>query len=197
MLNIEKTTIQVSLCIITVICTLLLSACDSENNNSNQASTGGMTSAGMEAGGSSDMFVEATADMSEDMAVEPWLKIGTGFRRYESLEEGQDVPIIAGIQGGFHVWGAFLGEGFDDIDIRVIYSMELEGEALARADYTEFELPKNSKGEFEYAGVSVIYFENDDVERTSGEDFLLKLRIETRDGFSLEDQIVLRPQCCE
>ena len=197
MLNIEKTTIQVSLCIITVICTLLLSACDSENNNSNQASTGGMTSAGMEAGGSSDMFVEATADMSEDMAVEPWLKIGTGFRRYESLEEGQDVPIIAGIQGGFHVWGAFLGEGFDDIDIRVIYSMELEGEALARADYTEFELPKNSKGEFEYAGVSVIYFENDDVERTSGENFLLKLRIETRDGFSLEDQIVLRPQCCE
>ena len=145
-----------------------------------------------------DMLMgESVGEMSFDNTSEPWLKIGTGFRRYESLENGQDVPIIAGIQGGFHVWGAFLGEGFDDADIRILYSMELNGEVFAKADYTEFELPKNSRGEFEYAGVAVIYFENDDVERTSGEEFILKLRIETQDGLSLEDHIALRPQCCE
>ncbi|MAD61591.1 MAG: hypothetical protein CMH49_08820 [Myxococcales bacterium] len=191
--------IRFSLYAIIILCNLItLLACNSETSNSSQVSTETMISADMETEVSSDMFIEQpTEDMSEVIIVEPWLRIGTGFRRYESLEDGQDVPIIAGIQGGFHVWGAFLGEGFDDIDLRVMYSMELDGEVLARADYTEFELPKNSRGEFEYAGVSVIYFENDDVERTSGEEFLLKLRIETRDGMSLEDQIVLRPQCCE
>ena len=184
------------LAIVILIYLLMLTACDSEisdvsMNIQNGIDLGIMTSA------SAMLMEESKRDMLADTAVEPWLKIGTGFRRYESLEDGQDVPIIAGIQGGFHVWGAFLGEGFNDVDIRVLYSMELNGEVFARADYTEFELPKNSKGEFEYAGVAVIYFENDDVERTSGEEFILKLRIETQDGLSLEDQITLRPQCCE
>ena len=52
-----------------------------------------MISADMGAGVSSDMFIEqSTEDMSEVTMIDPWLKIGTGFRRYESLEEGQDVP---------------------------------------------------------------------------------------------------------
>lgn len=132
-----------------------------------------------------------------EVMLEPWIQIGTGFRRYETLEPRQEVPIIAGIQGGFHVWGAFIGEGFDDIDVRVIYTMLLNGEVLAQADYTEFELPENSRGQFEYAGVSVIYHSNDDVEPTSGQEFLLKLRVESRDGQSFEDEIQIRPQCCE
>jgi hypothetical protein len=128
---------------------------------------------------------------------EAWIKIGTGFRRYEPLEEGQEVPIIAGIQGGFHVWGGFIGAGFDDTDVRIVYSLELEGIPLATADYIEFELPKNHRGEFEYAGVSVIYFENDDVERTSGLEMTLKLSVETLSGQRLIDHQTLLPRCCE
>ena len=175
---------------------LMQIACDSEMSDLNM-NTLAVPDSDIRISADAMLTEESVGDMFVDTTGEPWLKIGTGFRRYESLEDSQDVPIIAGIQGGFHVWGAFLGKGFDDVDIRILYSMELNGEVLAKADYTEFELPKNSKGEFEYAGVAVIYFENDDVERTSGEEFILKLRIETQNGLSLEDQITLRPQCCE
>ena len=176
----------------------LLSACDSENlpSATDESLLGGTQQAGSDS--TTDMIShEEGGEMTAGAMVEPWVQIGTGFRRYESLEAGQVVPIIAGIQGGFHVWGAFIGEGFNDLDVRVIYSMELNGEVLARADYTEFELPKNSEREFEYAGVAVIYNDNDDVERTSDQEFVLKLRVETQDGLSLEDQIRLRPHCCE
>ena len=110
---------------------------------------------------------------------------------------GQEVPIIAGIQGGFHVWGGFKGKGFDDLDVRIEYQLFLAEREYASADYLEFELPKNSRGEFEYAGVSVIYFDNDDVELTSGSEMLLKLILTTRDGITLRDEVLVRPICCE
>ena len=150
--------------------------------------------AGEQAGGEDNTFMAGIMEVSPE---EPWIEIGTGFRRYEMLTEGQEVPIIAGIQGGFHVWGGFIGKGFDDLDVRIIYTLELNGEPLASADYLEFELPKNNRGEFEYAGVSVIYFNNEDVEITSGYEMVLKLRVETQDGLHLSDEQTLVPRCCE
>ena len=140
---------------------------------------------------------ETSAQAGFESSMDAWVTIGTGFRRYEPLMIGQDVPIIAGIQGGFHVWGGFIGVGFNDVDIRVIYSLVLEGKVMATADYTEFELPKNNRGEFEYAGVSVIYFRNEDVETTSGQLMTLKLRVETQEGAILTDEQTLVPRCCE
>ena len=128
---------------------------------------------------------------------EPWIRIGTGFRRFEELESGQEVPIIAGIQGGFHVWGGFIGQGFDDVDVRILYTLDLEGMPYAAADYFEFDLPKNSRSEFEYAGVSVIYFDNDDVDLTTGLEMTLKVEVITRDGVTLQDERQLIPICCE
>ena len=157
-------------------------------------SAGNMSAGSTSAGSMSAGTMNAGAQVTE---VSPWVNIGTGFRRYEELSEGQEVPIIAGIQGGFHVWGGFVGAGFNDLDVRIIYTLELSGETLAKADYTEFELPQNSTGDFEYAGVSVIYFRNEDVDPTSGREMTLKLEVITQDGLILRDEKRLIPLCCE
>jgi hypothetical protein len=199
---------SIQLWLLAIVCMVSLMACHSsvtsegepvtESEETRDSMMGGSMMGGSMMGGSMmGGSMMGGSMMGGSMMGEAWIKIGTGFRRYEPLEEGQEVPVIAGIQGGFHVWGGFVGAGFDDTDVRITYSLELEGIPLATADYIEFELPKNHRGEFEYAGVSVIYFENDDVERTSGLEMTLKLSVETLNGQRLIDDQTLFPRCCE
>lgn len=37
--------------------------------------------------------------------------LGTGEFEYEAVVDGQDLPIVAGPQGGYHVWLGFLARG--------------------------------------------------------------------------------------
>ena len=136
--------------------------------------------------------------MEEDMMPEgPWLKMGTGFRRFETLEAQQRVPIIAGIQGGFHVWGAFQAGGFLGENVNVLFNLYLGDRHLAQADYFEYFLPENSDGTFEYTGVSVIYFQNEDVEPTSGQTMRLTLEVKNEEGVLLTDELEVIPECCQ
>ena len=193
-----------------LIGSLGLIGCDSDDQRDEMSAgdtipmggEGGGIQAGIEGGaheGGGEGGMGAGEEGGESMAgsMAPWVSIGTGFRRFESLSEGQEVPIIAGIQGGFHVWGGFIGSGFSDTDVRIEFVLKLDGTPYAHADYLEFELPKNSQGQFEYAGVSVIYDRNEDVEPTSGNEMTLELKVSTQDGLILEDQVNLIPLCCE
>jgi hypothetical protein len=128
---------------------------------------------------------------------EPWIQIGTGFRQFDSLEPSQRVPIIAGIQGGFHVWGAFRAGGFLGENVTVLFKLYLEEQYLAEANYFEYFLPINSDGLLEYTGVSVIYFNNDDVDPTSGQEMRLILEVTNEEGITLNDEITIIPECCE
>lgn len=132
-----------------------------------------------------------------DAAPPAFVEIGTGARRYARLEAGQEVPIIQGPQGGFHVWGGFRGRGFPDDDVRIRFALDLEGETIATADYTEFELPTDSTGLYTYAAVAVIYLENERVEPSSGKRMTLRTTVEASDGQSLSDEIDVTPICCE
>ena len=130
-------------------------------------------------------------------APEPYLELGTGFRRFEPVMNGQEVPIIEGIQGGYHVWGALRGRGFTATDISLLFELSLDGEVIASADYFEYELPVDRSGDYVYPGVSVIYFENERVGPSSGREMTLLLTLSTSDGETLTDQVTLRPVCCE
>ena len=44
---------------------------------------------------------------------EPGIEVGTGEREFEPLEDGDDILIIQGPQGGFHVLGSFLVTGVE------------------------------------------------------------------------------------
>lgn len=146
-----------------------------------------------------DARVEPEPDVPPlpDAAPPAFIQIGTGARRFDTLDPGQEVPIIQGPQGGFHVWGGFRGRGFPDEDVRILFELELQGEVIATADYTEFELPTESSGLYTYAGVSVIYLENERVEPSSGNEMTLRARVIAKDGQELIDQTTLVPICCE
>lgn len=137
------------------------------------------------------------SDPDASTAPGAYVEIGTGARRYEPLDCGEEIPIIAGPQGGFHVWGGFHGEGFDDSDVRIRFELELDGETYARADYTEFGLPPGPAGGFDYAAVAVVYDQNSDVQVTTGQVMTLRLTIEARDGQGLDDEVEVVPVCCE
>lgn len=127
---------------------------------------------------------------------EPWVRIGTGSRNFVELEPGQEIPIVAGIQGGFHVWGAFLAGGFPGTDSRIDFSLTVDGAELAAAHYSE-PVIRRIAGDMNYGGVSVVFADNDDVEPNSGRTMVLSLRVEDGDGTVLTDEIEVVPVCCE
>lgn len=47
------------------------------------------------------------------------LLLGTGEESYEPIEGEPVLPLVAGIQGGFHVWATFLGYGFEGDRLRM------------------------------------------------------------------------------
>lgn len=47
------------------------------------------------------------------------LLLGTGERAYAPIEGEPVLPLIAGIQGGFHVWASFLGYGYQGDRLRM------------------------------------------------------------------------------
>ncbi len=44
---------------------------------------------------------------------EPSLELGTGTWRFEPVEDGQEVPLVRGAQGGWHVWVSVRAEGLE------------------------------------------------------------------------------------
>jgi hypothetical protein len=49
----------------------------------------------------------------------PRVVLGTGREAFEALDSEGSVPLIKGIQGGFHVWTSFLAYGFDNDVLRM------------------------------------------------------------------------------
>jgi hypothetical protein len=49
----------------------------------------------------------------------PRVVLGTGREAFEALGSDGTVPLIKGIQGGFHVWTSFLAYGFDTDVLRM------------------------------------------------------------------------------
>lgn len=58
----------------------------------------------------------ATACADEQPATEVTVVIGTGQDAFEPLADGDEVPVIQGPQGGFHILGAFYATGIEPGD---------------------------------------------------------------------------------
>jgi len=48
--------------------------------------------------------------------LEPTLEVGTGVDAFTPLHDGDDLPLVAGPQGGHHVWGALRATDVDPGD---------------------------------------------------------------------------------
>lgn len=53
--------------------------------------------------------------------------LGTGQQQFEPLDDDVPVPLIKGIQGGWHVWTSFLAYGFDTDVLRMDLTTRWEG----------------------------------------------------------------------
>ena len=54
--------------------------------------------------------------------------LGTGSDGFQPIAEGAAVPLISGIQGGFHVWTSFLAFGFETDVVHMDLSTRIEGD---------------------------------------------------------------------
>lgn len=57
------------------------------------------------------------------------LAIGTGETRFEALTEGQEVPLVLGVQGGYHMWMSLRATALDPDKVWLDVETEVRGEA--------------------------------------------------------------------
>jgi hypothetical protein len=53
--------------------------------------------------------------------------LGTGEASFERIEGEPELPLVAGAQGGFHVWASFLAYGFDTTAIDLTLTTRVAG----------------------------------------------------------------------
>jgi len=81
-------------------------------------------------------------------AEEPALELGTGSWRFDALEDGQEVELIRGAQGGWHMWVSLRVRGVD-MDRPLIELSVQPADESRPADETAIALPfesENSEG---------------------------------------------------
>lgn len=132
----------------------------------------------------------------------PVIEIGTGARRYEPLPPDgvATVPIIEGIQGGFHVWGGFAASGLDPEDVSIEFIIARDGERLGGANYRDSLAERVELDQLEaygYGGVAVIFNADIDPFDVSGQTLELSLTVRDRLGTTLRDSTSVRVLCCE
>ena len=145
-------------------------------------------------GGDGDASTDVDAS-TDPPRTDPWMEIGTGVTEFEPLTEGQEIPIVQGPQGGYHVWGGLQGFNFEPDNAEISYLLIIDGETVADALYYD-DIPR-VRDRYEYSRVAVVLFDEIDPESVSGQTATLALRLRTADGEELTDQIDVVPICCE
>jgi hypothetical protein len=85
----------------------------------------------------------------------PGIELGTGEYAYEPVEDGQDIPLIHGPQGGYHVWVGLRMRDMNPNGMRLDTAVELADTAtpVGRPLFFRFTMFRGESGEFEYAGL--------------------------------------------
>lgn len=83
------------------------------------------------------------------------LIVGTGEYTFEAVADGQDVDIVAGPQGGYHVWVAFLAKNFrKSCVVETQLTLVETSEVLGNPFFFEVDLfPAEEEGWRQYAGL--------------------------------------------
>lgn len=153
---------------------------------------------GGEAAGGSGLETDESAICPDagESPPEPFVTIGTGTSRYETLTAGESVDIIQGPQGGYHVWGALRAGGVDPHGVTLNFGLYQGDRLVAEAHYEDDLVPTQMpEAPYEYTRVAVILLENDPGAVT---DRPARLTVELipADGPTLTDEVEVRPLCC-
>jgi hypothetical protein len=127
----------------------------------------------------------------------PWIQIGTGLQRYDALQPCQRVPIVIGIQGGYHVWGAFRAGGFDGTGrlFEIAFSLVEAGQVVAQADYRDGIALQD--GAYEYDSVLVRLVGDLVPEDVAERPATLVVHLFEAGVVDLDDSVDIVPVCCQ
>lgn len=100
--------------------------------------------------------IDAGPTTTEDGGALPLLEVGTGTQSFERLTDGQSARVIAGPQGGFHIWAsARIRAPLDPKLIRLTVKVLFEGGQLTSTDYRVTMVPNRSYFEW-YAMTALV-----------------------------------------
>jgi hypothetical protein len=159
---------------------------------------------------------EGSGGSGEGATAEALVAIGTGFRDYAPVAAGETLDFVYGIQGGFHLWGAFRSEGLVPGDAEIDFRLEHEGEVIATASYDDRLRDDDGDGVIEYSAVSVVVTatfqdrlvipetilgEDERLTNLPGADFregdaVLSLRVKDAADTVVESTLAIRVRCC-
>jgi hypothetical protein len=149
-----------------------------------------------DAGDAADTDIHACAPRPPPDTTGPWMVVGTGLTEYVALDNCDHVPIVQGIQGGYHVWGALRAGGFalePNAFVRLTLELVDDGHVVARTDYEDI-LPRDG-GDYEYLGVTVVFVEEGGFDPTAflGRPLLLRARVQLEGAVDVSDAVVVVP----
>jgi hypothetical protein len=115
--------------------------------------------------------------------------LGTGEADFEPIDGEPRLPLIAGVQGGFHVWASFLVYGFSmaraDLVLETRVEDDPEASMVMRARLALREaLDANGEPVFSFAGFPAQVY---DARCAQDKRVSLHLSLTDADGYSVED----------
>lgn len=123
------------------------------------------------------------------------VELGTGAERFESLTDGQEVVLVQGPQGGFHVWAAVrIAAPALDGELELELGLEVAGTPVA-GGYTTWR-PVFVDGVAERAGLLVILFEPNPWS-VDGEQARLVVAVSAQNGQRGADSVAVVPRWFE
>ena len=136
-----------------------------------------------------------------DLTSDPAVELGTGEVGFTYLaDEGDEVPLVSGLQGGRHIWGAVRIVGIDWREIDMTFTIEdTDGVALTENTRVILELQQCdtstqgcTEGMGEMVGITILV-DNDDVPAISGHEVVLGVEANDADGRSAVDSKLVEP----
>jgi hypothetical protein len=151
---------------------------------------------------------ETDAGAPVEPSVEPSLELGTGFSVFAPLEPDQGIEIIAGPQGGFHLWASLRTHGLSSATTwRIECAFTRDGEVLAQANYGDRLVTPtaNDPSGLDYLGIAVVFADTEPMSH-DGRAGALSCRLSAPDDPAfdapevlnrLTDSIEVVPRCCK
>lgn len=128
-------------------------------------------------------------------AAGPSLEIGTGESRFEALTEGQDVTMVQGVQGGFHVWMSLRATELDREQVWLDVETEIAGQPYQSEAVTQF-ADADAAGEHacELVGWPVILA---DPWAADGQPMPIRVSIVDEEGATADGEVTVTPHLPE
>lgn len=120
-------------------------------------------------------------------------ELGTGSWRFEPIEDGAQLDMVHGAQGGWHVWLAFRVDGIDDEDLLFVTTETQLGDESRAPHVTRTRVPFEApdiEGHRVFVGWTEIL---DDPSCMLGAPLRVKATLELPDGSTLTDERYITP----